>query len=615
MTAREGQRRAVAYEQAYRQYEGALLPRITGATLEVDIYPRERRYEARGVYQLTNKTQAPISEVVTSYGFEALILEQALDGATLVPKDDDFHTYVWRLDRPMEPGETRDFRFTVARENPGFRNGGNGSSVVWNGTFLNNFEAMPLIGFNERLMLQGPRLRRRFGLPELPRLPALEDEAATDRSYLSLDADWMDFEATVSTSPDQVAIAPGRLVREWEESGRRYFQYRMETPILNFYSFLSARYLVEEADHDGILLQVFHHPGHDYNVPRMLQAMGDSIDYFSDAFGPFQHGQMRIFEFPGFFGQFAQAFPNSVPYSEDAGFIADNRDPKRIDYVYYITAHEVAHQWWAHQIVGANTQGATMLSETFAQYSALMLMEKEYGEHHIRRFLKYELDQYLTGRGTETREEQPLFRVENQQYIHYNKGSLVMYALQDYVGEDVVNRALARLIAEHGYQSDPYPRSTDFLRILREETGPEHEGLIEDLFEKIVLFDLKATELAVTERDDGRFDVRLTVEAQKLEADGDGNETEAEIDYLIDIGLFTQNPSEVAEGDEHVLLLEKRAVTSGTNVFEFTVDAAPEFGGVDPYNKLIDRLSGDNLISVDGVVGQVMEMSIPMQRS
>jgi len=347
----------------------------------------------------------------------------------------------------------------------------------------------------------------------------------------------------------------------------------------------------------------------------MLEAMRDGIAYNSEAFSAFQHRQMRIFEFPQFLGVFAQSFPNMVPYSEGAGFIADNRDPHNIDYVYYITAHEVAHQWWAHQLIGGNMQGATMLSETFAQYSALMLMKREYGEHHVRRFLRYELDKYLSGRGSEAANELPLYRVENQTHIHYNKGSLVMYALQDYLGEDVVNRALARLLREYAYVSKPYPRSTDFLRILRAEAGPEHEALIADLFEKIVLFDVKATGLAVTPRSDGRFDVRLTVSAKKIEADGKGVETTVPLDYPIDVGLFIRHPEDVAEGDDHVLLLERRTVTDGKNVLEFVLDAAPEFGGIDPYNKLIDRVSGDNIISTDGEYRQPFQVMAQQQQS
>ena len=94
--------------------------------------------------------------------------------------------------------------------------------------------------------------------------------------------------------------------------------------------------------------------------------------------------------------------------------MADIRDPKTIDYVFYVTAHELAHQWWAHQVIGANVQGSAVLTETLSQYSALMVMEKEYGEAHMQRFLSYELDNYLNSRGAEVLEELPLMLVENR---------------------------------------------------------------------------------------------------------------------------------------------------------------------------------------------------------
>src|SRR5688572_27695060 len=117
--------------------------------------------------------------------------------------------------------------------------------------------------------------------------------------------------------------------------------------------------------------------------------------------------QARIIEFPGY-QTFAQAFANTMPYSEAIGFVADTSDPEKIDYVTYITAHELGHQYWAHQIIGAEMQGGTMLSETLAQYSALMVMKHRYGEDQMRRFLKYELDGYLSRRGGELVEELPL---------------------------------------------------------------------------------------------------------------------------------------------------------------------------------------------------------------
>ncbi|HKE94626.1 MAG TPA: M1 family aminopeptidase, partial [Povalibacter sp.] len=610
-TTRDFEHLAIDYEKAYRQYETLPQPRIIDTKLDVAIYPRERRYEAGGIYVIENKTGASIPRVHVDYGLETLVRSQQLDGAKLVASDERLRHYVWQFDVPLQPGERRTFAFTVARENPGFRNGNNVSTVVWNGTFIHNTEDMPALGFNPRRMLQDRATRRRYGLEPIDRLPPLEDDAAARRNYIARDADWMSFEATVSTTADQIAVAPGNLQREWEENGRRYFHYRMETPIANFYGILSARYEVTEKVVDGVHLQVFHDPAHRYNVERMIEAMRDGISYCSAEFSPLQHRQMRIFEYPLYFGGGAQGFPNSITYSERYGFIADNRDPAKIDRVYKTTTHEVAHQWWFGQLVGGNVQGATMLSETFAQYSSLMVLKRKYGEHHVKRFLRGELDKYLRGRQRDRVNELPLYRVEQQAYVHYNKGSLVMYALQDYVGEDVVNRALARFLREYAYVSNPYPRSTDFLRILREEAGPEHQALITDLFEKIVLFDLKATGLSVVKRSDGRFDVRLTVEAKKLEANGQGVETEVPLDYAIDIGLFARHPDDVIVGNDHVLLLERRAVKAGRNVFEFVLDQEPRFGGIDPYNKLIDRASADNIISADGKFRRYFQSNAP----
>ena len=56
-----------------------------------------------------------------------------------------------------------------------------------------------------------------------------------------------------------------------------------------------------------------------------------------------------------------------------------------MDYPFYITAHEVAHQWWAHQVMGGNVQGSTMMSESLAQYTALMVMKHEYGPAQMKR--------------------------------------------------------------------------------------------------------------------------------------------------------------------------------------------------------------------------------------
>lgn len=132
------------------------------------------------------------------------------------------------------------------------------SSVEWNGTLIEGVEAIPWIGFNRRQMLQDRIVRRRHGLAPIGRQPPLTDEAAARRSVLRADSDWVSFEATVSTSADQIAVAPGYLVREWTQNGRRSFHYKMDAPMQNHFCIVSARYAVAEAQQDGVRLQVFY---------------------------------------------------------------------------------------------------------------------------------------------------------------------------------------------------------------------------------------------------------------------------------------------------------------------------------------------------------------------
>lgn len=602
VTRQDTERLSANYEKTYKSYRDMAVPKITDVSIDVDIFPRERRYRARGTYTLVNKTEGPIDQLMIGYGSGTRVVSQTLEGGKPAKEDEDYLITFFAMDPPMAPGEARRFTFEVERDNPGFRNSGNVTTVNYNGTFFNNQESMPQIGYQSGAELSDPKARHRQDLPPVERAPKIDDEEQWYVNPLSPSADFVSFRSTVSTSADQIAIAPGYLQREWTEGDRRYFDYEMDSPIMNFYSWLSADYEVLNDQWNDVKLQVFYDEAHPYNVARMMKAMKDSLDYFTQAFSPYQHKQMRILEFPRY-QSFAQSFPNTVPFSESIGFVADNTDPEDIDYVYYVTAHELAHQWWAHQVMGGNVQGATMLIETFSQYSALMVMEQEYGADHMRRFLKFELDRYLSGRGSEAIEELPIYLVENQQYIHYNKGSVVMYALKDYLGEDRLNRVLQQLIEEKAFRSDPYATTLDFLRLLRQEAGPEFETLIEDLFEKIVIFDLKVTDATARALDDGTYEVTLAIEAHKFEADGAGAQTEVPLDYMIDVGVFSKNLDKTFEGSAHVLFMKKERVSASEMTVTVIVDEEPKYAGIDPYNKLIDRNSDDNVQPVTLVKG------------
>jgi ABC-2 type transport system permease protein len=610
-TTPERDRSSAEYEKALLQYEAVPQPRITDIKLDVDLHPREVRAVTRGEYLIENRTSAPLEHVHVRWNTERRLTmnELAVDGAKMEREFAEHHYRIYRFDPPMQPGERRKILFTTTLEERGFPNASPLTRIVANGSFLDSTEITPLLGMARDGLLIDRAKRRKYGLPAELRPPKLEDEAARANQYLRHDSDWVNAEITLTTDADQVPIAPGQKISDTTEGGRRTLKTRTEAPILAFFSMQSARYAEEHAvwSREGMSpvdLTVYYHPDHVHNVQRMLDAMKLALGVYTEAFSPYQFKQARILEFPSY-ESFAQAFAGTVPYSEAIGFIQNHPDKpedgdEKIDLVTYVTAHEIGHQWWAHQVIGADKQGMTMLSETFAQYSAMLSMERLYGPAMVRKFLKYELDSYLKARGTEVVEELPLVRVENQGYIHYRKGTLVMYWLKEAVGEETVNRALRRLLAKYSFKPAPYPSSSEFVALLREEAGPEHDQLITDLFEKITLYDMKAKDASSKRRADGTYEVTFTVEGKKLYADGKGKETEAPLSEMFELGVFAAQPGKKGFSKESVLAFERRTVTTGAQKVSFVVASEPKWVGVDPYNKRIDRNSDDNLVEVKG---------------
>jgi len=590
------QRRQADYEKAYKQYEKMPQPRVRSVKYAIDVYPQSRNITMRGEQVIQNPYPQPLNEVhfTVDPNYD---VEIDIPGASLSKDDKKLYYRIYKFDPPMQPNESRTMHFTVKSKTRGFENELSNTSIVQNGTFFNNTIG-PVIGYDPQRQLTDPNDRRKFGLKEIDLMPPLESNCTDDcrDTYLGGHSDWVDVQTVISTSPDQVAVAPGSLLREWQENGRRYFEYKLDHESLNFYSFMSARYEVAREEWNGIKLEVYYDKEHPWNVPRMMNSLKKSLDYYTRNFGPYYHKEARIIEFPRV-ARFAQAFPGTMPYSEAIGFIANINKPDDIDFVFYVVAHEMGHQWWAHQVVGANMEGATLLSETLAQYSALMVMEKEYGRDAMRKFLKYEMDRYLRSRGAERLKERPLLTVEaNQGYVHYQKGSVVLYYLKEMVGEEAVNRALRKVIQQYRYAPPPYPTSWALVDALKEETPPNLQYLIKDLFEDITLFSNRTLDATAQKRADGKYDVTINVEAHKYKADAKGNETEVPIDDYIDIGAFAKPGKDKKYGD--TLYRERVHITQKNSTFTFTTPSLPEKAGIDPFALLIDRVPDDNTKSV-----------------
>lgn len=593
VTAKQNRHRTAEYERLYKKYERLPQPKITAVDVAVDIFPERRSFQATGHYDVVNRGSQSIDEVHISDPRES-VAEVKFDRGFHQTLDDKEHFYsIYKLDQPLSPGGTMKMDFRVGYTSRGFKDGRERAELAYNGTFFDR-DYFPFIGYSAGNEIDDPVARRDEKLPPLEEMAPRGDTYYSNINLFVADSEWVKFHAVVSTSPDQIAVAPGYLTRDWTQDGRHYFDYDMgDTRINNFFSFLSGRFSVKRDKWKDVDLVIYYNPGHEYNLDKMMDACKTGLDYYERNFGPFQFHEFRVLEFPRYRG-FAQSFPTTVPYSESIGFIERLKKPDDIDLLYFVTAHELAHQWWGHQLLGSATQGSNMMSESLAEYSALKVMEKKYGEDMTRKFLRYELDGYLRGRAGEIRREPPLVLVQREPYVWYQKGSMVMFALADYIGEDKVNLALRNFLEKNRYATGPFPDTRGFVAALREQTPAELQYVITDMFESIVLYNNRAVSASYVETPDKKYKVTLNVSSQKKSADGSGNETAMPLHDLIDVGVFSGTKEHLKR-----LNLHKEWISRENSTFEFIVDEKPTLAGIDPYNRLIDRDPADNLVDVE----------------
>ena len=378
----------------------------------------------------------------------------------------------------------------------GFEADNSDTDVVYNGTFFDNAD-LPSFGYQKKYELQDEDDRKDFKLTPRMQKAQRDDVRELMNARSGSDSDGTTLDIVISTEAPQTALTSGDLLATWNSDGRNYFHYKTNQSIIHFYPIVSGHYEVMRdtsipsgnTSKELVDLEIYYQKGHEYNLTRMMESMKMSLDYYSTHFSPYQYKQLRIVEFPRY-RSFAQSLPGIIPFSEAIGFIMDIDDDKDVDMAFYITAHEVAHQWWGLQLEAANVQGQNMILETLAQYSAMMVLKEKYSDEKVQQFLKLQLDDYTEANLKSKKEELPLVLVENEEHIYYNKGALVMYELQKHIGEENVNNALQNFLNDWHSFNNPkkpnrYATTLDLMQYFREVTPDSLQYVLADLFEEV----------------------------------------------------------------------------------------------------------------------------------
>ncbi|RAK69303.1 ABC transporter permease/M1 family aminopeptidase [Hymenobacter edaphi] len=583
-----------AYEQRYRRYQHTPQPVLTGVNLQVAIYPRQRAVDLQGTYLLVNNSQVPIDSVHLGTGAGvATTAVHFSQPARPVLVDAALGHRIYALAQPLPPGDTLRLRFQVKHRARGFSNDGADAQVLANGTSFRNLEWLPVIGYQPYRELDEAGPRKAYGLPPRPATYSLYDVAA--RRYAPF-AEQIRFEAIVGTDAGQTVVAPGTLRRTWTQSGRRYFHYATDAPIRNEYAIFSANYAVQEGQWpnpaagpgQAVAIQVYYPPGQTQNPARMVRSAQASLAYYATQFGPYPHRQLRFVAHPSYaFGH--HAAPIDITAEEGFFLLNPQADERGFDLVTAVVAHEVAHQWWGNQLKQAYVEGAGLITESLAWYSAMGMLEDQYGAEHLQALLRFLREENETPR---TRAAKPLLQADGDFYQNYRKGPLALYALSQYMGRDRVNGALRNLLAHHRPGTLPRPTSLDLYRELQLATPDSLQPLLHDLFRANTFWELTTEAATAKQLKGGTWQLTLTLQASKQVVDSIGTETQRPMQEWVEIGVFA--PAEAGKQVGKPLYLQKHRIKSGRQTIVLSVPHRPATAGFDPRHLLIDWNLTDN---------------------
>lgn len=606
---KESLKREAYYEKTYRHLMNHPIPKATKVDYKINLHPSKRSYDVHCKLWMVNKEDSIIDRIYVNNDIHCPF-KINIQGASLQKEDKNaivnFQTY--KLTTPLKKGDSLLFEYEYFEENKGVENEIKNNRLLTNGTFMDFSSFTPILGYNKDLEISDKSDREKYGLTTKADFsPPLVRECthACMKDYLGGMGDWVTIHMEISTDADQIAIAPGKMIKSWKEKDRNYFEYDLTQPSKFFFSIVSGKYEILKDSSRGVQCEVYYIPQHQHNTKMMMHSLKKSIEYYSDNFGPYKHPVARIIEFPKF-SSFAQAFPGTMPYSESIGFTSNLvKNPEDVNEVFHIVAHEMAHQWWAHQVIGADMQGKTLLSESLAEYSSLKLLEKEYGMDMTAKFLKESNNLYIGSRAFEDKKESSLKSVDNQGYIYYQKGSLVLYAIQQLLGEAKINIALSNLVKKYGYKEPPYPNSYALLDEIYSLTPDSLKTTVKSGLEEIIIYSTDIKDAKLTKRADNKYETIIDFSLVKNSSDPNakekkkiseikiGKSEEVPIRDYFDLAVY----QDIDDKSRYGKLIHKQRffINKKENKLKIVSDKKPDKIVIDPYFLHIHKDPEENI--------------------
>lgn len=426
---------AARYERQYSHLADSPQPTVLGIKTVLDLDLDKQTASAKIRYRFMNKTSKLIEAIHLDWHPQ---VNMAIDG-DIELSDTRTGFAIVRLKDKLLPGKLAELTFSVSLPIATFASAPlgiieNGAVVVYSDTIL------PHIGYNVLKEISSSKGREQNNLP-YQRMQHASGAGADN--FLSSHLGPSDVDTTIRLSDGLWVIAPGNLLERRSEAGQRQqFHYSTAFPILPYYAVVAGNWERQSEQVGNTNIEVYYHAGHNGNVGGILDAARAALTYGIASFSAYELPTLRVVEMPRQIENL-QSFAGLVIVPEQGPFLFDPKSNSH-DWTSMLIAHEVSHQWWGYKAIPAQGEGAQVMLESLAQYSAFRVLNKSKPAEK-EWFVDDARSRYFYGRRHRTGEDPPLLTA-NDPYLTYGKGAVIMNNLAELLGESRFNVVLGDLV-------------------------------------------------------------------------------------------------------------------------------------------------------------------------
>ncbi|MEM8505059.1 MAG: peptidase [Cyanobacteria bacterium P01_D01_bin.1] len=586
---------AAEIEQQFKQYENLPMPVVTDTKVNIELYPDQRYFQAQGEYRLENRTDQPIEEIHLITFINLDLEAAAYPGATLREAHPDWGYYIYDLAEPMLPGAQQTMTFTTQTEPiRGFQNQVDSddvymvypNDVVDNGTNLYSPFILPFVGYTKMVEHKKAWLRAKMDLPPLgQRLRPHDDPTGLAQAMMLTHLVWGTTDITIGTAGDQSAVSAGRLVDQWQENGRNYFRYQSGPQDRGKFTIYSGRYATYKDESYRVPIEIYYHPEHSENTELIAKQIGQALTFYEDTFGPYPFEQVRVVEFVYYDGMiFSEGGTLGIPEVLVWKSQAEGLGKEEInDWLAYL----LAQSWWEDQLIAADVAGGMTIREALSAYASNLYLRTQRTPAQQDLFQQQRMRDFFRSLGKIDFQEPPLTDIYNELPIARHKGSMILELIEDQIGQTAVLKGINSFLSDHRYQGPPYATVLDLRDAIAAQTSSTaQQTIVRDLFSQVLTYQVGVADATYSRRSDGKYDIQLTLEAQKFQTTGLGEQQAFPLDLPVTI--------ELTDTDGNPIKTVKPRLADTRTTLTLVTDERPDSATVDPDYRLPSAYLQDN---------------------